>query len=331
MSTRKRTSAKLNKKKDEENNSNDKNDQNDDGNNDNDDNGQIQHEAKTARKNFGLDLSPLLTIQPQTSTVEEHELEFARIANSLLNECVLFVKRIPHRLIEIEFYFQNQEHPDPFVHCDPKQKQMRNWYFHKSANSYRGGTFKGLDIAFSQKNAFAGILIRAIKPLGEKIVEGPSKSVDHILKLTGKPSVAALADNFNLIVDDQDNPIYIRHCENAQENMFQKAQVYTSARVGLTLKNQSEKEKRIEYIGKNYRYFIEPESIKKGKHYIIAALHFAGKSASEIRTITKSTENSISQFIRACDSGLNEDPKNFIRKELSPEDVCCLLSSCKKQ
>lgn len=99
-----------------------------------------------------------------------------------------------YRLTEIEFYLLGKEdiHCDVFAHCDDLQYETSgNWYFHRSGNnsvegykhmtnnekdtkwvcpnpdaSYRGGTFKGLDITFAKaQSCFGGILIRSIEEL----------------------------------------------------------------------------------------------------------------------------------------------------------------------
>lgn len=75
-------------------------------------------------------------------------------------------------LAEIEYYYEGGNHHDTFTHCDPLQQttyarhdsqQWRevhrrcadvvtycraNWYFHKSGATYKGGSYKGLDITF---------------------------------------------------------------------------------------------------------------------------------------------------------------------------------------
>ncbi|MBD2184206.1 hypothetical protein [Aerosakkonema funiforme] len=73
---------------------------------------------------------------------------FTRIASGLLNGCYLVVGNEPHRLVEIEFYYCGDVHPDPFTHRDRLQLEFGRWYFHRTRGMYRGGSFKGLDMTF---------------------------------------------------------------------------------------------------------------------------------------------------------------------------------------
>ena len=45
------------------------------------------------------------------------------------------------------------------------QKELGKWYFHKTGKGYKGGTYKGVDLAFGQHGSHAGCLLRAIEPL----------------------------------------------------------------------------------------------------------------------------------------------------------------------
>jgi len=76
-----------------------------------------------------------------------------------------------HRIVEIEFYYKDSKvYIDPFCHGDEQQKMGGTFYFHRqNGKGYKGGSFKGMDIAFGDKDAVGGILIRAVQQLeGEK-------------------------------------------------------------------------------------------------------------------------------------------------------------------
>ena len=66
--------------------------------------------------------------------------------------------------MEVEVYYHAADHPDPFAHRDPAQLHVGRWYFHRTGGTYRGGSFKGLDLAFGGSAAHAGVLIRGIEP-----------------------------------------------------------------------------------------------------------------------------------------------------------------------
>jgi len=100
-------------------------------------------------------------------SVADYRALFGEIADKLMNEYVLAVgnKKQFYRIAEIEFYFKGVDgvHPDTFTHCDDFQRANGQWYFHRSGNSYRGGTYKGLDLAFGKgEKGHGGILIRSL-------------------------------------------------------------------------------------------------------------------------------------------------------------------------
>src|SRR5947209_1578323 len=88
---------------------------------------------------------------------------FDHIAQRLLNGTILMVGGERHRFTEIEFYYHGGKHLDVFTHRDPIQKECGRWYFHRTRGTYRGGSFKGLDLTFGGPDAFGGVLIRGIE------------------------------------------------------------------------------------------------------------------------------------------------------------------------
>ena len=83
----------------------------------------------------------------------EYQDVFSKYANKLMNEYCLKVYDKKYNLIEIEFYFYDKEnHPDPYIYCNEKQKECGKFYFHGS----------GMDITFGNGICYGGILIRSI-------------------------------------------------------------------------------------------------------------------------------------------------------------------------
>jgi hypothetical protein len=161
---------------------------------------------------------------------------FARIASILLNRTVFQVAGIPHRLIDVEVYYHGPGHEDPFAHRHPAQLTFGRWYFHRIGSSYRGGTFKGLDLAFgglagTTGTAYAGILFRGVEaPDGHRTI-GPCRLVHHVLQLTGYDRVADLdAAIGERLVWDLSSPMHIRPAR------LTVRPIRRTARIGLTLK-----------------------------------------------------------------------------------------------
>src|SRR4051812_21703267 len=103
---------------------------------------------------------PSLFQRPSPFLGDETAAEwFARIAEHLLNSSQLVVGGKPHRLTEVEAYYNGEGHADPFAHCDPVQVQCGRWYFHRTHGVYRSGSFKGLDLSFGDGSSHGGILL----------------------------------------------------------------------------------------------------------------------------------------------------------------------------
>lgn len=117
---------------------------------------------------------------------------FHHAARQLLLHTELLVAGLPCRLQEIEFYWFATQHPDPFCHCHPLQRLHGRWYFHRVGSAYRGGSFKGLDLTFSDGQGYGGILLRGLLLPDGSVISGPSRLVDFLLEATGFPNVAQL-------------------------------------------------------------------------------------------------------------------------------------------
>src|SRR5262245_24505099 len=157
---------------------------------------------------------------------------FRAIAQRLLCGWQLSVNGVPHRLTEVEFYYYGGAHLDLFSHRDPIQKALARWYFHRTAGVYRGGSFKGFDLTFAGPGAFGGVLIRGIEPEGGALIDGPSLSVDHLLRTTGHATVAALDEAIaGRPAWDTSSPLHLAWLPEVAPRA-----VLESARVGLSLK-----------------------------------------------------------------------------------------------
>lgn len=115
---------------------------------------------------------------------------FRKIAHKILNGCALVAKTDGKvklfRIIEIEFYCKHEKlHNDNFAHQDVDQLEFLKWYFHKAGKSYKGGTYKGIDIAFGRKDdkLYGGILMRTLQDSSTmEVHEGSCNLVNKMFK-----------------------------------------------------------------------------------------------------------------------------------------------------
>jgi len=102
-----------------------------------------------------LELRKLLQSDPDSvgSLASEFDAYFDRISHLLFNSITMVVNnKHKYRLAEIEYYLKGGKHEDTFAHCSPDQAGFEEWYFHKQKGTYKGGTYKGLDLTFGAKD-----------------------------------------------------------------------------------------------------------------------------------------------------------------------------------
>ncbi|MFS8158926.1 MAG: hypothetical protein ACMG6E_01695 [Candidatus Roizmanbacteria bacterium] len=179
------------------------------------------------------------------------------------------------RIIEVEMYYHNEAHRDPFVHCDEGQLTSGCWYFHRqNGKGYKAGTFKGLDITCgdAKNKTFGGILIRSIM-VGKQIIEGPCKVVDWILVNTEIPTIAELVQTFASEVGsvwDTNGRLYLDVLPERDTR-----DVHAAPRYGLTLKGADNLHHlKFKYIMKKYRFTTHPSYLSKDKCLLGLSVHF---------------------------------------------------------
>ena len=103
--------------------------------------------------------------------INNYQVVFSEYANKLMNEYCLKVDDKKYNLIEIEFYFYDKEnHPDPYIYCNEKQKECGEFYFHGS----------GMDITFGNGICYGGILIRSIMNEEGQYINGSLKLLEEL-------------------------------------------------------------------------------------------------------------------------------------------------------
>jgi hypothetical protein len=162
------------------------------------------------------------------------DAKFSALTHYLMNYLCLSVAEQSYRIIELEiYYYDKNEHPDPYVHCSKEQLLAGKWYFNGA----------GLDITFGnqKKGVYGGILIRGVKKMDKKeqFISGPSNVLKEIFLSIGD-------------VVNSESSIYLRGLEQGivWDNEIEPVK---SIRIGLT-KKKSDVE---DYANKYYRYLVE--------------------------------------------------------------------------
>ncbi len=263
--------------------------------------------------------------KPAHATADEHFASwFAEIAARLLNATHFVVAGDRYRFAELEVYYSGGAHPDLFAHRDPVQLENGRWYFHRTRGEYRGGSFKGLDLAFGDGTAYFGILIRTLVAADGTFLDGPCVTVDHLLTKTKTGSVAALDGVINArAIWDASSPLHIVDAEQPRT-----APVFACSRVGLSLKKAKGKADAPKFVARPYRFLTEPQGISKGKPHLVLALHRAGLTAEAIRDIIDMPKKTIDRYVSDFTAGKRvEGFDGYIGKDLGTADLCKLLGT----
>lgn len=169
--------------------------------------------------------------------------KFNSLASHLLNNTCLVVSNNPYRIIELEiYYFDENNHPDPYVHKANEQLALGNWYF----NGF------GLDITFgnAENKIYGGILIRGIKSLGKtpKYISGPSNVLKEIFSRMG--NVMSVNSGIYLTELIPINQNESNKDSNQDENY---KGIIQSTRIGLPKKLEDTNN----FAERQYRYLID--------------------------------------------------------------------------
>lgn len=264
--------------------------------------------------------------RPPAHAADEDDFDpwLAAGAGFLLNAVDLVAGGAVYRFAELEAYYRGPGHYDPFAHADPVQLENGRWYFHRTRGEYRGGSFKGLDLAFGDGTAHFGVLIRTVVAADGTLIDGPSLTVDHLLGKTKEAGVAALdAVIAGRKVWDATSPLFVRDSPEPRA-----ATVYRSSRVGLSLKKARGKPDAPRFVGRPYRFLTEPRAIAKGKPHLVLALHRNGEKPEAISQVTGSPRRTVERYV--ADFAAGKAAANFdgyIGKDLSTSELCKLLGT----
>lgn len=249
---------------------------------------------------------------------KSYDTLFGSIANNLLNKTLLMINGFPYRLLEIEFYLYYDAHKDIYTHKHIDQSTRLKFYFHKQGktNTYKGGTYKGLDITFGFGNnenngniLYGGILIRAIQNIADHTeIIGPCNVVNKILELNNVASIEQLINKIPELSVVKESSLYLKKDMNNQLN---EKIITVSPRVGLSFGYP-------EYVMRNYRYLINVATNDKYKGPIIINLYKDPTINKDVKKIAELTSVKISQINKYISQYKESMKTNIDLKQLKP-------------
>ena len=220
------------------------------------------------------------------------------LARFLLERAALRCGGARFRIEEVELYLHAEGHPDPFVHCHPRQRTSGRWYFHRRGAGYRGGSFKGLDLTFGPPDTFGGALIRTLRRDDGRRFCGPSLSVDALLAAAGVAHPRELDDG--RAVEDLAGSLVLGASRS------RRAEVWRTARVGLSLRRWDGREPlRPAYVMRTYR-FVSDAALPKGRVQTVLGLARAGLDLAAIVAATGCRPRTVERWLAAFERGRRE-------------------------
>ena len=245
---------------------------------------------------------------------------FHRICDKVLNQSYLKLRDELWKLREIEVYCNGLSFCDEFTHGDEQQKKNGTFYFHRTGKGYRGGTYKGVDLAFGNSKCFGGLLVRTIQndKTGE-IVCGPSLCVDKILSVLGHEKIEDCVAARGVSFTEESDFCLVEADSNRKEKIF------TGPRVGLSLKSKKANDQTFEFWCASLRFVCNPSCITKHKQYLVLQLLADKTSVAQIATLLKIKQNVVSGYETAFNEGKKMEIKEFFGKNLNVSDICKAL------
>ena len=196
-----------------------------------------EHLLLNERRDHGrpLDWLNYLTRQIHEALPEDLNFFFTELANTLQNEVIIRTETSAFRITELEFYYHNRDHPDPYVHRGPDQLKHLHWYFNQATS---------LDLTFGDPDtsSYGGILLRGLQQLtpsdsATPYISGPQLATRALVASWG----SAIHGATYLGLDN--NPTPFEPSESP----------WRTARIGLALK-PDEEDSATPYISRPYRY-----------------------------------------------------------------------------
>jgi hypothetical protein len=267
----------------------------------------------------------------QNSTSKDFDI----LAKSVLSSKIIVCGH-QYSFAEIEIYFWDKEHQDPFIHKDEHQKTSGKWYFHRAnGKSYKDGTFKGMDLTFGHKDSYGGILVRSIvDDSTQELVEGSCNVIKKIM--THFPGISKMNEFVDIVKQNKKcNNVPITAFKSSPDDfMFIKessevVNFIKCPRVGLTLKHKGEDRNR--FVMKQYRYINSTiaHKLKKFKAGIILSLIVLGTKIEDMKKFCN--KKNIEKYVAAFNIGKSMNFSHFEGKNMNVENLCFLFGlACNK-
>jgi len=256
-----------------------------------------------------------------------------------MNEWDLWIAGQPHCVVELEAYVHGTGHADPYTHGDDGQNCRGVWYFHRKGGSFKGGTFKGLDLACGDgsRGVFAGLLLRSVRTLeggAGELVEGPCLVVDRILRLCGATSIAGLVGGrpAAALPAESTDGLWLRPAAAPR-----RERVWAAPRVGLVLRAEGRTHmtgsRPADFVARPYRFSTAPQRLTKFRAGFAAPACLAALAACPAAVEELGGQLAlprIGDYAAAVQRGARSaEPGRFLDRKIATQgELCELFGAC---
>jgi len=199
---------------------------------------------------------------------------FDRMADAAIRRSCLVVASKRFSIVEVEFYLHSKSHPDEHTHKSVAQLgPPGRFYFHREKSASLAFTLKGLDLTFGPPGVAGGMLIRAVAdPECKAVVEGPSLTVNELLRAAGADSVLGLK-----ALSGYADEAFAGGLLRVESRPALAVDIRAGPRIGLKGTK--------DFVDAPYRYRARPELTKKDKARICAGRLIAEWQAVPIESV----------------------------------------------
>jgi hypothetical protein len=166
------------------------------------------------------------------------------------------------------------------------------------------------------------VLIRGVELPDGSIIDGPSLTVDHLLKTTGRQSASGLDSAHGERLAWEPGVLQLVASPGSSHGPSTQ-----SLRVGLSLKKRryTHDDQAFRFLFRPYRYLSEPQRTKKGKPHMVLPGIASEYAAEVISEYTGCPTATVKRYAADFATGrLLTDPAPYYGQELSTADLCKL-------
>lgn len=209
-------------------------------------------EANDLRGRTPLDKLSYMMEQMHEAAPEDADYFISTIADLLQNRLVLRSGSSIYRITELEMYYWNRGHQDPYIHREREQQEHGKWFFNNA---------DCLDLTFGSKehNTWGGILLRGLRQLGSTLSYASVSHGEEPYIAGPRNVLRELVANMDGVFTGLPQGLFL---EGLSTGILEVQQPWRVARYGLKAKAD---DTNSDFLLRPYRFLVEEGYLRKIK------------------------------------------------------------------